>query len=96
MEVRGMVLDGGLRRLRSGKAELDFTPQEWNLLFIFFSHPNRFLSTREILRLGWRAGDHAPEQLRTYVHKLRQKLCRQQLPCTLLSQHGAGYCLRFE
>ena len=49
----------------------------------------------EIIRLGWRAGEHAAEQLRTYVHRLRHKLEPLDLPCQLLSQHGQGYCLTF-
>jgi DNA-binding response OmpR family regulator len=95
-EVRGMMLDGGRRKLAFGGAEVSFTRQEWDLLSILFSHPDRFLGAREILRLGWSAGDHAAEQLRTYVHRLRQKLEPLNLPCRLLSQHGQGYCLRFD
>ena len=95
VEVRGMVLDGRRRKLTFGDGQVGFTRQEWDLLSILVSHPDRFLGAREILRLGWRAGDHGPEQLRTYVHRLRQKLEPLGLPCHLLSQHGQGYCLSF-
>jgi DNA-binding response OmpR family regulator len=57
------------------------------------SHPNRFLSAGEIIRLGWRAGDHEAEQLRTYVRRLRLKLEPLDIPCRLISQHNRGYCL---
>jgi len=96
VEVRGMVLDGKTRRLLVGADVVTFTRQEWELLSILFSHPNRFLGAREILRLGWRAGDHGSEQLRTYVHRLRLKLEPVNVPCRLLSQHGQGYCLDFD
>jgi DNA-binding response OmpR family regulator len=95
MEVRGMVLDGKTRRLSAGGREVSFTRQEWDLLSILVSHPNRYLGAREILRLGWRAGDHGAEQLRTYVRRLRLKLEPLELPCVLLSEHGHGYCLAF-
>jgi DNA-binding response OmpR family regulator len=96
VEIRGMVLDGRRRRLTFSGHQVTFTRQEWDLLSILVSHPDRFLGAREILRLGWRAGDHGPEQLRTYVHRLRQKFEPLDLPCRLASQHGQGYCLSFE
>ena len=95
VEMRGMVLDGKTRRVSAGGREVAFTRQEWDLLSILVSHPNRFLGAREILRLGWHAGDHEAEQLRTYVRRLRQKLEPLEVPCRLLSQHGQGYCLAF-
>jgi DNA-binding response OmpR family regulator len=95
VEVRGMVLDGKRRKVTFGESQVGLTRQEWDLLSILVGHPDRFLGAREILRLGWRAGDHGPEQLRTYVHRLRQKLEPLDLPCRLLSQHGQGYCLSF-
>jgi DNA-binding response OmpR family regulator len=96
VEVRGMILDGKTRSLRSGVASVSFTRQEWELLSILVGHPNRFLAAREIMRLGWKAGDHGTEQLRTYVRRLRLKLEPLDLPCRLLSQHGQGYCLAFD
>jgi DNA-binding response OmpR family regulator len=96
LEVRGIVLDGRKRKLAFAGSEVFFTRQEWDLLSILISHPERFLAAQEILVLGWHAGEHAAEQLRTYVHRLRQKLEPLNLPCQLLSQHGQGYCLTFK
>jgi DNA-binding response OmpR family regulator len=96
IEIQGMVLDGRRRRLIFADREVGFTRQEWALLSILVSRPNRFLGAREILRLGWRAGDHEPDQLRIYVRRLRQKLEPLSLPCRLMSQHGQGYCLDFQ
>jgi DNA-binding response OmpR family regulator len=95
VEIQGMVLDGRARRVTFADREVLFTRQEWTLLSILVSHPNRFLSAREILRLGWRAGEHEPDQLRIYVRRLRQKLEPLSPPCRLLSHHGQGYCLDF-
>jgi DNA-binding response OmpR family regulator len=96
VEMRGMVLDGKTRRVCMGGREVAFTRQEWDLLSILVSHPNRYLGAREILRLGWRAGDHEAEQLRTYVRRIRQKLEPLKVPCQLRSEHGHGYCLAFD
>jgi two-component system KDP operon response regulator KdpE len=96
IEIRGMVLDGMTKKLRVGEAELALTRQEWRLLYILASHPNRYLGAREILRLGWQAGEHGSDQLRTYVHRVREKIAPMQLPCRLISQHGSGYCLMFD
>jgi DNA-binding response OmpR family regulator len=96
LEIRGMVLDGGRRNLSFSGSEVFFTRQEWDLLSILISHPERFLAAQDIVQIGWRAGEHAAEQLRTYVHRLRQKIEPLNLPCRLLSQHGQGYCLTFK
>ena len=96
VEIRGMVLDGRTRTMLAGEQTASFTRQEWELLSILAGHPNRFLGARDILRLGWRAGDHGAEQLRTYIRRLRCKLEPLDLPCRLLSQHGQGYCLEFD
>ena len=95
VEIQGMLLDGRVRTLTFAGHEAAFTRQEWALLSILVSHPNRFLSAHEILSLGWRAGEHEPDQLRIYVRRLRQKLEPLSLPCSLLSRHGQGYCLEF-
>ena len=96
VEIRGMVLDGRNRSLSFGGRRVALTGQEWDLLSILVSHPDRFLSAREILHQGWHAGEHASVQLRTYVSRLRQKLRPLGLPCRLRSRHGLGYCLAFD
>jgi DNA-binding response OmpR family regulator len=93
VEIRGMTFDAGERSLRFDGAHVSFTAQEWDLLAVFLSHPNRFLTAREIVRLGWRAGAHEAEQIRTYVRRLRQKLEPLGTPLHLVSQHSRGYCL---
>ncbi|MDQ6773613.1 MAG: response regulator transcription factor [Candidatus Dormibacteraeota bacterium] len=93
VEIKGMTFDGAGRTLHFNGDEVSFTTQEWDLLAVFLSHPNRFLSAHEVIRLGWRAGAHEVEQLRTYVRRLRQKLEPLGVPCRLASQHNRGYCL---
>jgi DNA-binding response OmpR family regulator len=93
VEIKGMTFDGEGRTLHFNGQLVSFTVQEWDLLAVFLSHPNRFLSAREIIRFGWRAGDHEAEQLRTYVRRLRLKLEPLDVACRLVTQHNRGYCL---
>jgi DNA-binding response OmpR family regulator len=93
IEIKGMTFDSQERSLELNGEQISFTTQEWDLLAVFLSHPNRFLSAAEIIRLGWRAGDHELEQLRTYVRRLRLKLEPLDVACRLISQHNRGYCL---
>ena len=93
VEIRGMTFDGERQTLQFNGEEVSFTDQEWSLLAVLLSHPNRFLSAREIIRLGWHAGEHEVEQLRVYVRRLRLKLDPLDIACRLVSQHNRGYCL---
>lgn len=93
VEIKGVVFDAAGRTLQFGGERVSLTIQEWDLLAVFLSHPNRFLAAREIIRFGWRAGAHEVEQLRTYVRRLRQKLEPLDVPFRLVSQHNRGYCL---
>ena len=93
VEVKGMTFDGEGRTLQFNGEQVSFTVQEWDLLAVFLSHPNRFLSAREIIRLGWRAGDHEAEQVRIYVRRLRLKLEPLNVAFRLVSQHNRGYSL---
>jgi DNA-binding response OmpR family regulator len=93
VEIKGIVFDAAGRTLRCEGGQVSFTTQEWDLLAVFLSHPNRFMTAREIIRLGWRAGAHEIEQLRTYVRRLRLKLEPLDVPLRLVSHHNRGYCL---
>lgn len=95
IEHRGISLDGVRRSVGFGGATVLLTRQEWELLSILVSRVDRFLTANEIVRLGWRAGYHETEQVRTYVRRLRLKLKPLALPCELVSERGRGYSLRF-
>jgi DNA-binding response OmpR family regulator len=93
VEIKGVIFDAAGRTLQLDGVQVSLTTQEWELLAVFLSHPNRFLAAREIIRLGWRAGAHEVEQLRTYVRRIRQKLEPLDVPFRLISHHNRGYCL---
>lgn len=72
---------------------MSFTIREWDPLAVLLSHPNRFTTARETIRLGWHAGTHEVEPLRTYVRRLRQKLEPLNVPLRVTSHHNRGHCL---
>lgn len=82
IETRGMVLDADARQLAYGDQQVTFTRQEWDLLSVFLSHPNRFLTVSEIFQLGWRRGRYGSDQVRDCVRWLRQKLDRWSCPAS--------------
>jgi DNA-binding response OmpR family regulator len=94
-EVRGIHLDGRERTMHFNGAETSFSRQEWDLLSILIEHPNRYLTSHEVLRLGWHAGAFGPEEVRIYMRRLRKKMEPLDLPCELVARHGHGYCLKF-
>ncbi len=94
-EIAGMQVSGRERSVSYMGHEESFTRQEWDLLTILIDHPNRFLTAHEVLRLGWRAGVYGPEEVRIYMRRLRRKMEPMNLPCTLVTRRGHGYCLKF-
>lgn len=92
---RGVSLNGDDRTLAFGDGEASLSRQEWDLLSILIEHPNRYLTTHEIIRLGWHGGEYGPEEVRIYIRRLRKKMEPLKLPCALLARHGRGYCLEF-
>lgn len=94
-QLGALALDGRSRRVQVADHEVILTRQEWELLSILADHADRYLTVHEILHLGWHAGYHASDEVRTYVRRLRQKLSPLDPPCVLISEHGRGYCLKF-
>lgn len=95
IEIYGMVLDGHSRSLRFAGQAASLSREEWTLLSVLVSHPNHFLSEREVENLGWGAAAPGSGLVRSWADRLRRKLQPMTLPCRLLSHPGQGYCLDF-
>jgi DNA-binding response OmpR family regulator len=96
IEVRGAVFDSERRTVSNDGREIDLTRREWELLSFFLANPNQFFSTDELLRAAWQSDQHSPEQLRSYVVRLRRKLAPLGVPCGIQSRQGRGYRLAFD
>lgn len=73
--------------------EVAFTPTEFKLLAFLIRHPNKTLSTRNLLSEVW--GDaytHDKALLSLYIHQLRQKLKEKETHHSYIKTHwGQGY-----
>jgi len=96
IEVGSVAFDSGQRSVRSGSKSVQLTKREWELVSFLLANPNQFFASEEISRRAWGDGGKAPEQVRSYVGRLRRKLAGLDWAGELVSQQGKGYCLRLE
>ena len=94
-DLAGIDLDAGTRTIVFQGAAVDLTQRELQLLEILLRNPNRYIPSAEILSKAWHDGSLAPEQVRSYVTRLRRKLAEAQIPCRLETRPRRGYRLVF-
>lgn len=92
IEVSGLVFDAPQRSVLGQSLEIRFTKREWELLMLLVNRLNQFVDTGEMLMRAW-GEDSSPEQLRTYIGRIRQKLSPLEPRCEVVSERGLGYCL---
>ena len=94
VEVGGLSLDPGTRRVSRGGCEIKLGPTEFRLLHFFMTHPERVHSRSQLLDRVW--GDHVFIEERTvdvHVKRLREALERVQCARMIETVRGAGYRL---
>ncbi|HVM32895.1 MAG TPA: helix-turn-helix domain-containing protein [bacterium] len=76
--------------------EIHLTPNEYGLLSLLARHAGKVVTQRQILTELW--GPAADSQnLRTYIHQLREKIeADPNQPKLLLTEPGVGYRLKDE
>ena len=94
-ELAGIDLDPAARTIVFQGTAVDLTPREMQLLEILLRNPNRYISSVEILDRAWHDTNLAPEQVRSYVTRLRRKLGEAGVPCRLETRPRRGYRLVF-
>ena len=72
----------GLSRLEAG------------LFRVLLEQAGRPCSAPELMRAAWDGGARAEAQLRNYIVRLRGKLEVLNIPASIVTQRGRGYCLR--
>ena len=93
VSASGLVVDLAARRVRVGGVETHLTPNEYELLRVFVTNPDRVMTHRYLLRciLGTAAED-ALESLRTYIKQLRRKVEPDPTrPRLIVNEPGVGY-----
>ena len=94
VEVGGLVLDPGTRRVSREGVEVKLGPTEFRLLHLFMTHPERVHSRSQLLDRVW--GDHVFIEERTvdvHVKRLREALAPVQCSTLIETVRGAGYRL---
>ena len=95
-EYRGLKVDFGKRRVLVKDKEIHLTPNEYGLLSLLARHAGKVVTQKQILTELW--GPAADSQnLRTYIHQLREKIeADPNQPKLLLTEPGVGYRLKDE
>ena len=94
VDVGGLVLDPGTRRVSRGGQEIKIGPTEFRLLHFFMTHPERVHSRSQLLDRVW--GDHVFIEERTvdvHVKRLRETLSPVGCSAMIETVRGAGYRL---
>ena len=92
LDLAGLQLDEEAGVLRSGSREVRLTRRETQLLAVMLRNPGKRYRPEVLLSLAWRE-NRAPEQLRTYIVRLRRKLAEAEVPAALETHPRQGYAL---
>jgi len=94
-ELNGLSVDPEERRINYRGEEATLTLREVQLLKFLLDHPYRYFTVAQILAQAWAEPNLFPEQVRSYVWRLRKVFVEMQLPCDIVNRPGRGYSLEF-
>jgi hypothetical protein len=94
-DLAGLDLDVRRRVLTYAGRRLTLTRREAELLAFLARRPGQFYSASQLVTLAWAAPELSPEQLRTYVVRLRRHLATSGVPARLVSEPRRGYGVVF-
>jgi two-component system response regulator MprA len=92
-----LSLNPASHQVYRGEREVELTPTEFELLYLFMRHPNQVLERGQILSNVWGydfGGDG--NIIEVYVGYLRKKLESGDEPRLIQTVRGIGYVLREE
>ena len=94
-ELHGLRLNREARTLHYKSLTATMSTREFQLFEFLLDHPHRYFSVAQILSDAWAQPALFPEEVRTYVRRLRKRLAEMDIPCDIVNQPRRGYCLRF-
>jgi DNA-binding response OmpR family regulator len=94
-DLHGLWLDREARTIHYKSLTATMSAREFQLLELLLDHPQRYFSVAQILSDAWAQPDLFPEEVRSYVRRLRRRLAELDIPCDIVNQPRRGYCLRF-
>jgi DNA-binding response OmpR family regulator len=94
--ARAIAIDEERRLLEHRGLAVPLTRREIQLLQCLLRSPDTFLTSRRLIAAAWADERLAPEQVRTYIVRLRRKLAECGVACRIVSMPRLGYKLEFE
>jgi DNA-binding winged helix-turn-helix (wHTH) protein len=94
--LAGMDFDPYGRFLTVAGHTIHLTRRETQLLDFLLDRPGQFFTSEVLIREAWEDPRLAPEQVRTYVVRLRRKLQESAAPARLVNKPRLGYALNVE
>jgi DNA-binding response OmpR family regulator len=95
LELHGLWLDPETRMIRYQGADATLTVREFQLLQFLLTHPHRYFTVPQILSQAWASPNLFPEEVRTYVQRVRRVLAELKIPCDIANRPRHGYALEF-
>jgi len=96
LELAGMDFDPYARQLSVGGRTIHLTRREAQLLDFMLERPGQFFTSETLIREAWEGRQLAPEQVRTYIVRLRRKLEESSAPAALVNRPRIGYALNVQ
>ena len=91
---KNLTIDLGERRVTRDGEPVHLTPTEFHLLAILAEHPGRALPADTLLTRVWGDETYDVENVKRYIHYLRQKLeADPDNPELIVTERGFGYYL---
>ncbi|MBS4028564.1 MAG: response regulator transcription factor [Ignavibacteriales bacterium] len=93
IQFGSLSIDAEKRKVELGKNEIELTAKEFDLLFLFASHPGRCYSRAELLNIIWgyqfEGYDHT---VNSHINRLRAKIEKNpENPTYIKTVWGVGY-----
>ncbi|MHB8588794.1 MAG: winged helix-turn-helix domain-containing protein [Candidatus Dormibacteraceae bacterium] len=94
-DLHGLWLDPEGRMVRYQGREATLTVREFQLLQFLLDHPHRYFTVTQILGQAWSEPTLFPEEVRSYVQRVRKVVAQLEIPCDVVNRPGRGYALEF-
>lgn len=92
-ELAGVDLDEATGVLYGADGAVALTTREAQLLNFLLQRPGHYFVPSVLSAQAWHDPRLAPEQVRSYVVRLRRRLAEAHVPCRIDSRRGLGYRL---
>lgn len=94
-DLKGLWLDPDGRVIHYKGSEAKLTVREFQLLQFLLDHPYRYFSVNQILSQAWAEPSLFPEEVRSYIQRVRRIIAALEIPADIVNRPGRGYSVEF-